>query len=131
MKSKNYLLFISFYFICFLGNAQSPNWLWANAIGGAGDDKANNCVVDEEGNVYIIGFFRGTVDFDPSPSTNIINGTTSNNLFITKSSSSGNLIWAKALVGSNSLSGVDNFSGFLRDKNGNFFITGGFLMFEV
>ncbi len=39
--------------------------LWAKSIGGSGDDEANAVVADFKDNIYIVGSFQNTVDFDP------------------------------------------------------------------
>src|SRR5687767_15584882 len=45
----------------------SGQYLWAFAIGGSGIDDVNAITTDQNGNVLITGFFRGSnVDFDPS-----------------------------------------------------------------
>ena len=56
---------------------------------------------DANNNIYTIGWFAGTVDFDPGPNVvNLSSATNIRNTFITKMDSSGNLIWAKQLSGS-------------------------------
>jgi Secretion system C-terminal sorting domain len=58
-------------------------------------------IVDDSNNVYHVGYFTGTVDFDPSNNTfNLIATTSSNALFIQKLDSNGNFIWAKSISGS-------------------------------
>ncbi|MEO6669702.1 MAG: T9SS type A sorting domain-containing protein [Ferruginibacter sp.] len=41
------------------------NFIWAIAIGGSGSDFCYDTYIDQVGNSYLIGGFRGTVDFDP------------------------------------------------------------------
>ncbi|HLG33517.1 MAG TPA: hypothetical protein VI757_01445, partial [Bacteroidia bacterium] len=76
--------------------AQSPNWQWAKGIGGTGGDFGGAIAIDASGNVYTTGSFNGTVDFDPGAGIfNLTGGGT----FISKLDSTGNFIWAKAIVG--------------------------------
>ncbi|HYV91463.1 MAG TPA: T9SS type A sorting domain-containing protein [Chitinophagales bacterium] len=91
-------------FICLIGNAnsQTPDWLWANAFGeDTGYDIATSLSIDKSGNVYATGIFNGTVDFDPGPGVFNLTSEGSSDIFISKSDSSGNLIWVKQMGGSN------------------------------
>ncbi|XOV65850.1 MAG: T9SS type A sorting domain-containing protein [Fluviicola sp.] len=75
------------------------NLIWARAIGGPGRDEASAIEVDAAGNVYVIGTFKETVDFELSlsSSTSIMSavGTYSTALFIAKYDAMGSLAWAK------------------------------------
>lgn len=44
----------------------SGNYIWANSIGSTNDDMSFSIELDGVGNLYISGYFIGTVDFDPS-----------------------------------------------------------------
>ena len=45
--------------------AQAQSLLWARAMGGTLHDAADSIAVDAAGNVYSVGNFGDTVDFDP------------------------------------------------------------------
>ncbi len=68
---------------------------WAKGMSGTGGAVGSTICLDNIGNVYTIGQFKGTIDFDPG--TNVASLTSINpfDYFITKMDSSGNLIWAK------------------------------------
>ena len=63
-----YLLLLAFFtFSHFCTRAQTlvPNWV--DDLGGAtGTANTTGVAVDKQNNVYITGYFSGTVDFDPS-----------------------------------------------------------------
>lgn len=42
------------------------NLLWARSGGGLHNDRASDIVLDEQGNLHIVGIFSGSVDVDPS-----------------------------------------------------------------
>ncbi|MBK7338438.1 MAG: SBBP repeat-containing protein [Saprospirales bacterium] len=100
----------------------SGNFVWAYAIGGSGSEQGNDVAVDESGNVYVTGFFGGTVDFDPSGATANLVSVGSNEAFIAKYSSSGAYLWAKAMGGT----GLDLGISIAVEANGNVHVTGTF-----
>jgi len=74
------------------------------------------------GNVYTVGDFRGTADFDPGGGTfNLVSGG-DRDIFISKIDASGNFVWAKRLGGTN-----EQFAyGVTADASGNVYVTGSF-----
>ena len=106
--------------------AQSPNWLWAKAMGGTSYEYCHSIATDASGNVYTTGRFNGTVDFDPG--AGVFNLTSAGNdhaMFISKLDSSGNFVWAKAIGGSGAFG--EGFSiANDRPGNGDVYTTGVF-----
>ena len=74
------------------------NLLWAKHFGGPLNDQAVGIEIDEYDNLYILGTFSGSVDFDPGPGEFILTASGLNS-FIVKLNPDGNLIWAKQLKG--------------------------------
>jgi len=77
--------------------------LWVKTWGSSTVDYGENLIVDNMANVYIVGEFHGTVDFDPSVGT--FNLTPNGNplfldVFISKLDSAGNFKWAANVGGS-------------------------------
>ncbi|MCB9204548.1 MAG: T9SS type A sorting domain-containing protein [Flavobacteriales bacterium] len=78
------------------------NFLWANTMGGAGNDRGLAITTDLNGNVYTTGTFFGTIDFDPGVGVLELSTTGSIfDIFIQKLDTDGNLVWAKVMGGSN------------------------------
>ncbi len=78
----------------------SGNFQWAIQIGWTLNDQINDVKLDNSGNIYLIGNFRGTVDFNPSPS--VASTTTSNggdDIFILKLNINGNYVLHKRIGG--------------------------------
>lgn len=72
----------------------SGNFVWGHNIGsyyGSG----GWAVIDNQGNVYSAGSFLNTVDFDPGTGTLNKSSLGSNDIFIQKLDSSGNLVWVR------------------------------------
>jgi hypothetical protein len=94
---------ISLFVIIFISlslNAQlSLDWaLDIDNVNSNSTSSINDIEVDPSGNVYIIGSFSGSVDFDPGPGTDIRIGDW-NDVFLQKYNSSGTLQWTRAFGG--------------------------------
>jgi uncharacterized protein (DUF2249 family) len=103
----------------------SGGFVWAKAIQCIPfwGTKSISITLDEFGNIYVIGDFWGTVDFDPGPS----NFTLSTNFpmcFLVKLDSSGSFIWAKKMGKSDHESETDY--AVKTDAAGNIYISGAF-----
>jgi hypothetical protein len=101
---------------------RNGNYLWANVIGGSGNENATGISLDATGNVYMTGRFQNTVDFDPGVGVANLNSAGSDDIFLAKYSTNGSYLWASA-VGSKGLD-ISNAVG--TDAVGNAYITGYF-----
>ena len=124
MKTKKILFIAIFIFIFFSQSiiAQSPNWQWAKGIGGSGHEYCNSVAVDANGNVYSIGSFNGTVDFDPNLGISNLTSVGIDDIFISKIDGSGNYIWTKSIGSSQ----IDEGFSITLDNSGNVYSTGSF-----
>jgi hypothetical protein len=75
------------------------NFVWAKIIGSTGGDNGESLAVDASGNVYITGYFQGTVDFDPGAGTQNLYSVDDRDIFISKLDASGNFVWVKHMGG--------------------------------
>lgn len=76
------------------------NFIWAQALGGAGYDNGRSLVIDNAGFVYLTGNFEMVADFDAGPSTYSLSSAGMSDIFTAKFNSSGALVWAFAAGGS-------------------------------
>jgi gliding motility-associated-like protein len=68
---------------------------WAEDIGGAGANATNNGItVSNDNNIYISGYFTGSVDFDPSAAVSLITYHGQRDLFLVKYDTNGAYQWA-------------------------------------
>jgi gliding motility-associated-like protein len=95
---------------------------WAKNMGGANDDNGFSIAVDATGNVYTIGYFEGTADFDPASSTFELTAA-SRDIFISELDGSGNFIWAGSMGGTS----LDQGRSITVDASGNIYATGSYL----
>lgn len=121
-----------------ISNADSPDYLnltayqrldleigyggWARSWGGTDVDIAFGTEVDADGNVYVTGQYKTSVDFDPGEGTetHISNGNA--DAFLSKFDSSGNFIWTRVWGGHWWESGED----LAIDGSGNIYVVGYF-----
>lgn len=87
--------------------AASGSLTWVKTIGGTGTDEGNGIALDASGNVYVCGYFNGTVDFDPGASTTDLTSNGGMDAFILKLNGSGNLDWARSIGGTGSENAAD------------------------
>lgn len=105
METRKVLLLIIT--IVFSANvfSQAPDWDWAKAFnGGTSSNEDGECTiaVGSSGNVYTIGRFNGTVDFNPGPGVYNLTSGSGWDMFISKLDNSGNFLWAKKIGGTSS-----------------------------
>ncbi len=113
---KLFLVISLFYF----NKNYSQNFDWAKSMGGASTDNGRSVAVDASGNVYSIGTYQGTVDFDPGPGVYNLTSAGSLDVYISKLDASGNFVWAKSIGGTSVEYGVS----IAVDGSGNVYTTG-------
>ncbi|MBK7854698.1 MAG: hypothetical protein IPJ79_07055 [Bacteroidetes bacterium] len=110
--------------IAVLKLTSAGNFVWAKRLGGKSNDDNDDMVLDPAGNVYIIGTYRDTADFDPdtSASFNLFPSSYLWDLYVTKLNANGNFVWAKSMNGA----GYDSGTGIDLDSSGAIYVTGYF-----
>ena len=75
------------------------NFVWAHAQGGGyTNDLALKVLTDNNDNLYMTGYFNGTMDVEPGPGiTNLSTPSNSPNIYIQKFTPGGALIWAGSI----------------------------------
>lgn len=99
------------------------NFLWAASVGGAFNEEAHSVSTDASDNVYVIGSFGGTIDFDPSAGTYDLTSSGARDVFLLKLDSQGSFLWASSMGGSTS---SDLGISISNDALGNVYMTGQF-----
>lgn len=121
-SSFRFIFYITTIFIfihTFNSKAQVPDWLWAKSIGGTHNDEPSCITTDAEGNIYMVGgYMSDTIHFG----SNIFFNSGKNDLFIVKYNSSGDVLWAKSIGGSE----YEFAFSVTTDLNGNVLVTGNF-----
>jgi hypothetical protein len=89
------------------------NFLWAKNFGDTGEVFISSLTNDLSGNIYAIGMFTGTVDFDPGAGVTALTAASNYDLFAAKYTSAGNFVWAKH---------NEHEGGGTTDPNGNLYL---------
>jgi len=103
----------------------SGNFVWAKAFNGQGADSNGvgySITTNTSDDVFISGYFAGTVDFDPDATTTSYIASTSGSAFVCKLTSSGDFIWADSFGGQ----GNNIAASIHTDDSGNAYVTGYF-----
>ena len=122
MKSK--ILFIISLLTAIHLHAQNPIFEWVKSNHGYGGNAETYFMdIDTNGNIYTIGFFSGTVDFDPSPSNaSMLTASAGPSWYIQKLDKNGSFIWVRSIY--NSQGRVNSFKV---DDSGDLYIIGDFI----
>ena len=101
-----------------------PKYAWTKQMGGSGNGYGRSITRDSSGNVYLTGWFSGTVDFGADFGTSDSKTSSGNNdIFVTKINANGTYAWTKQMGGSNNTRGYS----ITTDTSGNVYLTGFFM----
>ncbi len=115
-------VFIIIFVSCISCVAQDNKFDWGKTLRG-GENEGYSIFSDHNGNSYITGYFKGTVDFDPDTAKvyYLISGY-SQEAYILKLDSQGKFVWVKQIKGNNN----DCGKAVTVDRFGNIFTLGYF-----
>ncbi len=97
-------------------------YAWVKTWGTANTDVVNGLAIDASQNVYLTGYFNGTMDADPGQGSTILTGVGAEDIFVCKLTGAGVFIWAKMIGGT----GTDISNGIAIDVNASPYLTGYF-----
>ena len=112
-----------FAFFCVCCGIQAQDFVYAKGLGGTDYDLGRSIATDASGNAYVTGYFRGTVDFDPSANTaNLSSSGSASDVFLAKYNSYGDYVYAIRFGGGN----ADESYSVTVDSIGNTYVIGDF-----
>ena len=91
---------------------------WAVRAGGSLVDGAEALALDPDGNLVVLGHYRGSASFGAS----MLSALGDDDVFVAKLDANGNFVWARSCGGT----GADSAGGLGVDAAGNIFVTGVF-----
>ena len=121
IKKMNRIILIISLCLVYSG-IQSQHFVWATKISSNGGGNASSICVNGAGDVYSVGTFSSTCDFDPGTSVFSLTSAGNTDAYVQKLDASGNFVWAKRLGGSL----ADEGNQVATDSHGNVYITGTF-----
>ncbi|MCB0739055.1 MAG: hypothetical protein KDC92_16215, partial [Bacteroidetes bacterium] len=83
------------------------NCKWAIGIGGNNQDFGEALAIDANNNIYLTGYFRDSIDLDPSSSNYYVKSKGNTDIFLAKYSPTGSFLWGFAIGGNNTDAGLD------------------------
>jgi len=101
---------------------QLGDFVWATSFGGTSFDRIKAISLDDENNLYSVGYFYDTVDFDGGTGTDMFTANSFGNMFVNKLNANGSYAWTSVISGTDTTFGLS----IKIDSNKNLFITGGF-----
>ncbi len=93
---KNNLLIL---LLAFPITLSAQNFEWAKSMGGVDLDWVSAMTIDQDNNVYLVGYYRGTADFDPNTGSTLLTAVGDWDVFVQKLDMEGNLLWVKSMGG--------------------------------
>ncbi len=105
-------------------HVQAQQYQWAKKFGGKKNDIGRTIKTDSLGNIYMMGTFSDTTDFDPGTGVLQLIPEGISDIFISKFDASGNFIWAKQIGGIS----AETPGSMAVDDLGNVYTTGSFTL---
>lgn len=118
------ILLVIVFIQSFIAAAQPPALSWARDFEYPPGQNVHTVqlALDANGNVYHVGEFQGTVDFDPGPGVSQLTASAMEAAFVSKLDSSGNFLWVRELDGT----GFVEATSVAIDLQGNIIVAGSF-----
>ncbi|NOQ71811.1 MAG: T9SS type A sorting domain-containing protein [Crocinitomix sp.] len=98
-------------------------FIWANAYGGTANDAGLEVSIDDANNVCIVGYYRATIDFNPSGIPALHTSEGFEDGFILKLDSEGNYLWSHSIGG---ISNLESARSLTTDDEENLYVAGMF-----
>lgn len=89
------------------------SFIWVKSLGGSTEDVGTS-IITQGSSVYVTGTFTGSADFDPGAGSTTLTSAGLTDVFITRISTNGGLIWSKKVGGAEQ----DYSSSIISDETG-------------
>jgi len=106
--------------------AQGPYFNWVRQMGAVDGTDQVKIALDPDENLLAAGLFEGSADFDHGDTDLVFNAGAIKDIFITKTSATGDFLWAKQIRSLNNLDDI-YLNAMITDSEGNVYITGSYI----
>lgn len=106
--------------------SQAQSFRWGKKAGSTQDDWAWDVVTDNSNNIYVVGMFKGTINFDSAGFTKPRVSAGGEDIYIAKLNCSRDLMWANRIGGTSDETGDFNGTTVVYDKIGHIYVSGAF-----
>lgn len=96
--------------------------LWSHVFGSPGFDRGNCLAIDDQGDVYLAGYYSGNIDIDPGSGTTMLYNSGGYDAFLAKFTPQGQFIQRLYIGGL----AFEEANGIGLDQDGNIYLTGTF-----
>lgn len=110
------------FFLLLTGIMHCQTVEWVRQTGGADMDLSSAIKYDSQGNVFVVGSFRGTVSFDPNSNAYDFTATQYGDAYLQKYDAQGNFLWAQVYASPEQ----DEFPKMVIDNEDNIYFTNRF-----
>ncbi len=102
-------------------------FVWAYNLGGSGDDGATDLTLDDSANVYISGYYNGTVNIDHGAAIHQLAINTLDNGFFLKMNANGNYMLSQSFSSPN----AESVKAIAVDASHNIFVSGTYTQLTI
>ncbi|NOT74405.1 MAG: hypothetical protein HOP08_05705 [Cyclobacteriaceae bacterium] len=120
MIKKYFGITLSLVLTASIASSQNATFVWAKSQGTSVSDYPAEPITDPTGNIYTVGTFNGTSDFDPGPAVVSPTPYGQSDAYISKLDRDGNFLWVRSVGGTN----LEVGKSIARDNSGNLIIIG-------
>lgn len=111
-----------FFLISITTLAQHSSYDWVKQVGGSNTDLIEGLAIDANNNIYTIGSFFLTADLDPGTGVTTKTSSGAEDIYISKLTNNGDLIWVKQIGGVYQ----DEINDIKLDHLGNIYVCGSY-----
>lgn len=101
---------------------ENGEFVWVKTIGGPEIDSGADLFIDDDENIYLLGYYSDSVDFDPGDNISMLYTPNGYSNYLLKLDAQGDFVWAKNVIDESA--GIAYFSYITFDSEWNIYLGG-------